>query len=393
MSANTGENDKAGASLVYVLPVEIIRAICEHLQVKDVPNFRLTSNVCAAAGVDRLVQDIYVIFTRESFEKLLNISKHPEMSKHVINIRYEPLLLETLDEDEYRDMLEYGITPLGLLDSSEKLPESQYTIQMSRAFIVYNKIWEDQNLMKKSEFISSSWPNRLGYASTSTGIIFSDGPDARYLRYLYLSVWISPSHNCYHGLRQLLQATSNLEHLTIANEPTFGYMDWDEVVPGLTLPHLGILEFSCVRGSSTSLAKFLQRHGKTLKSFQIWRCSLKGDLKDWAEVFDTIKDELTLKKVYFASMEGREPNISTDFDDGNNFNSLIHTYHGHRFESLLNDRLLHKNLLAKECSFIPSVLWYDYLAFSRTERQKAKVRFEELKSQGLEWGMNNDEDM
>ncbi|KAF7874265.1 hypothetical protein EAF04_002937 [Stromatinia cepivora] len=463
MGTNPDENDEAGASLVDVLPVEIIRAICEHLPVKDVANFRLTSNVCAAAGMDRLVQDIYVIFTRESFEKLLNISKHPEMSKHVITIRYEPLLLETLDEDEYRDMLEYGITPLSQLDSS---PKSQFLFQMSRAFILYNKIWEDQNLMKKSEF--SRWVfsqvlpkfsslksfimegcvlgqnqrlsrdlepltfldqlqsidrecheeilaffsaagkadtkleylhlgqidlNMLHRASTSTGIIFPDGPDARYIRYLYLGVWISPSYNCYRGLRQLLQATSNLEHLTIANEIAFGYMDWDEVVPGLTLPYLRILEFSCVKGSSTSLAKFLQRHSKTLKSFQIWRCILKGDLKDWAEVFDTIKDDLTLKEVYFSPMEGREPNIPTDFEDGNNFIKLTHTYHGHRFESLLKDRLLRKDLLAKECSLVPSVLWQGYLAFSRTERQKAKARFEEIESQGLTWDMNNDEDM
>ncbi|CAD6440313.1 05373eac-9915-4f27-8ec9-800c0104091a [Sclerotinia trifoliorum] len=440
MSVNADENDEARASLVDILPVEIIRAICEYLPVKDAANFRLTSNVCAAAGVDRLVQVIYLIFTRESFEKLLNISKHPEMSKHVVTIWYEPFVMETLDGNEFRSR-DYGL-------------ES-----------IYNKIREDQNLMKESKF--SQWifsqvlpkfrslkrfvmenriarPNRrlshgldpmaiipqfgffdrkcheevlaflsaagkadtklewlhidridlnmLYRASNSTGIIFPDGPDARYLRYLHLGVWNLPS---YHVLRQLLQATSNLEHLTIAkvSDFSFGYIDWDEVVPGLTLPRLGVLEFSYVEGSSTSLAKFLQRHSKSLKSFKIRQCSLKSDPKDWAEVFDTIRNDLTLQKVNFMGIRLQEPNIAAGFEHGINFIILTHIYHGHRFKSLLNDRLLHKDLLAKECSLIPSVLWYDYRDFGRTESQKAKARLEELESQGLSWDVKSEEDM
>lgn len=281
MSVYADEYDKAGASLVDVLPVEMIRAICENLLVEDVANFRLTSKVCAAAGVDRLVQVVYVTFTRESFQKLPNISKHPEISKHVITTWYEPLGLVAWDGNEFHNR-GYGLTDLRGQEN------------------IYNKSWEDQILMKESKF--SKWvfsqvlpkfsslkrfvmkgsiarqrrllshdlntmsiitqfgsidrecyeevlaffsaagkaDTKLEYphldlidldmlyrASNSTGIIFSDGPDgpdARYLRYLHLGVWDSPSRNCYHVLRQLLQATCNLKHLTITNTPGLGYI-------------------------------------------------------------------------------------------------------------------------------------------------------------------------
>lgn len=119
MSVYADEYDKAGASLVDVLPVEMIRAICENLLVEDVANFRLTSKVCAAAGVDRLVQVVYVTFTRESFQKLPNISKHPEISKHVITTWYEPLGLVAWDGNEFHNR-GYGLTDLRGQENSKK---------------------------------------------------------------------------------------------------------------------------------------------------------------------------------------------------------------------------------------------------------------------------------
>lgn len=100
MTANA--NGKFASSALEALPVELILAIFEHLPIRDIPNLRLTSNVLAAVGIDPLVRYTYGIFTRESFEKLRNISKHSEMSKRVMNIHYQPVFMRKYSYGLYR---------------------------------------------------------------------------------------------------------------------------------------------------------------------------------------------------------------------------------------------------------------------------------------------------
>ncbi|KAM0128723.1 hypothetical protein ACHAO1_008867 [Botrytis cinerea] len=90
----------------------------------------MVSNICAAAGMDRLVKDIFVIFTRESFEKSLDISKHPGMSKHVAAIHYVPLRMKAVSEGHYKH----------LLKDEELQPRSESLTDMVRDLEARNKI-------------------------------------------------------------------------------------------------------------------------------------------------------------------------------------------------------------------------------------------------------------
>ncbi|TGO19093.1 hypothetical protein BTUL_0006g01300 [Botrytis tulipae] len=426
---STNAKDGFGPSLTDILPIEMIQTICKYLPIEDILNFRLMSNVCAAAGIDRLAQNIYVIFTRESFEKLLNISKHPRMSKRVLAIHYDPLRMRAVGEDDYNH----------LLSDVKFQPGSESLTKMVRGFEARNKICEEQDLMVKSEFSSFVFSqvlpklsslnrltmvqcelkqsvhlrldvkptptfcdsmghdaryhkeasiflaaaanagtkldylqlerltlNMLFDAPTGTNTILSYWPDARYLRHLHLWNIRTPSSKAYHGLKQLLQATSNLEHLLITEgsaESKWPKIDWDEIIGGLTMPSLNSVDLWSLVGSKSSLIEFFQRHAKTLRDLTLRYCFLKEPVIEWGEVFDGIKNDLTLRTAGFSclkyfSSEGQNTFYRTvDFD---------HIYHGNTFHLLLEDRLMRKNLLAKELSLVPSEVWQKYILHLRT---------------------------
>ncbi|TEY74833.1 hypothetical protein BOTCAL_0069g00300 [Botryotinia calthae] len=453
---STNANDGFGTSLTDILPIEMIHAICKHLLYKDIINFRLVSNICAAAGMDRLVEEIYVIFTRESFEKLLNISKHPGMSKRVAAIHYDPLRMKAVSQDHYKH----------LLKDEELQPRSESLTDMVRGFEARNKICEEQDLIMKSEFSSfilsqvlpnlsslkeftmarykskqsnhlrldikptPTFCNSMGHdaryhkeasiflaAAANAGTkleylyleifnmdmlfnahvgkngILPYKPDARYLRHLHLREMRTPTSNANRGFKQLLQATSNLKYLLISrqwNGTQSTRLDWDEIIVGLTMPHLKSVDFSCLGGSKSSLTEFLQRHARTLRTLKLWFCFLREPIQEWGEVCDGIKSDLTLGEVGLSYLKSILP------EDQSNFARTVdmkHIYHGNTFHLLLEDRLMHKNLLAKESSLVPSELWQDYILYLTTEKQKAKARQAELESQGLTWDYKNDDDM
>ncbi|KAF7887465.1 hypothetical protein EAF00_009759 [Botryotinia globosa] len=459
MSTNT--NNRFRPSLTDALPVEMIQAVCEYLHQEDLVNFRLANNICAGAGMDSLVQDIYVIFTRESFEKLLNISNHPEISKRVMAIHYDPFKFIPVSEDQYGDMS----APITFPDTLEESnPSPEYLIDLARGFEAHKKICEEQALMTKSKFStrvfsqvlpkfsslkkfimadcdfeqsdrlksdSSPMPTHRGCgnyyeerreealmflaaaatagtkleyldldvvdfdmllgASISTNI-FPDGSDARYLRYLSVRGMNSTSQNFNRGLRQLLRATSNLEHLSIDKRfYAVGSleMDWDVVLVGLKLPYLKSVQLSNIGGKPSSLTEFLVRHARTLRSLKLTNCHLEGSVADWADIFDKIMNHLTLERVSFAWLAGL---VRTGFESIDRQVKLNHKYHSLIFQVLLEDRLTHKNLLAKKCSLTPSVLWRDYLSYVKAQTHKATARFAELSSQGLEWSDRDDDE-
>ncbi|TGO79542.1 hypothetical protein BELL_0029g00080 [Botrytis elliptica] len=452
---STDAKDGFGPSLTEILPIEMIQTVCKYLPIKDILNFRLMSNVCAAAGIDRLAENIYVIFTRESFEKLLNISKHPRMSKRVLAIHYDPLRMRAVGEDDYNH----------LLRDMELQPGSESLTKMARGFEARNKICEEQDFMVKSEFSSfvfsqvlpklsslksftmveykpkqsnhlrldvkptPTFCNSMGHnaryhkeasiflaaaanagtkleylylerfnlntlfgASIGTNTTLPYGPDARYLRHLYLWRMMSPTSNSNHRLKQLLQATSNLEYLAITeqfDDTELTKIDWDEIIVGLTMPRLKSVDFWSMVASKSSLTEFLQRHAKTLRILKLRFCSLKESILDWGEVFDVIKSDLTLKEVHFCWLGCLLPEDQHDFDK---VVRLEHVYHGNNFYLLLEDCLIRKNLFAKELSLSPSELWQNYILYLKTEKPKAMARLAELESQDLTWDFENDED-
>ncbi|KAM0135133.1 hypothetical protein ACHAP3_005224 [Botrytis cinerea] len=172
-------------------------------------------------------------------------------------------------------------------------------------------------------------------------------PDPRYLRHLHLRVMRTPTSNANRGFKQLLQATSNLEHLTISKQwnstqsKKLPKIDWDKII-------------------------------------------------DWGEVLDGIRSDLTFREVGLSYLRNLLPEDQSNFD---RTAEMKHIYHGNTFHLLLEDRLMHKNLLAKESSLVPSELWQDYIFYLTTQKRKAEARQAELESQGLTWDYENDDEM
>ncbi|KAM0128724.1 hypothetical protein ACHAO1_008868 [Botrytis cinerea] len=221
-------------------------------------------------------------------------------------------------------------------------------------------------------------------------------PDPRYLRHLHLRVMRTPTSNANRGFKQLLQATSNLEHLTISKQwnstqsKKLPKIDWDKIIVGLTMPHLKSVDFSSLGGSKSSLTEFLQRHVRTLRSLELRFFILKEPIKDWGEVLDGIRSDLTFREVGLSYLRSLLPEDQSNFD---RTAEMKHIYHGNTFHLLLEDRLMHKNLLAKESSLVPSELWQNYILYLTTQKRKAEARQAKLESQGLTWDYENDDEM
>ncbi|KAG4031852.1 hypothetical protein MFRU_008g02070 [Monilinia fructicola] len=136
MSVKLNDNDRP--SLVDTLPPELIREVCGYLHRGDIQRFRLTCKTCAAAGIQVLVCVLVLVYTKESFGKLLNISKHPELSKYVRLIIYDPRTVCGRDT----------------------MPE------MSRCFTAFKKMFNEQRSMKEEKFSASIFsqvlPNLTG---------------------------------------------------------------------------------------------------------------------------------------------------------------------------------------------------------------------------------------
>ena len=75
---------------IYTLPEELIRHIFDYLPIQDLGSFRLTSTKLARIGSEFLsLSEVHLIYTRDSFARLRQISLHPFLSRSVRSIYYE----------------------------------------------------------------------------------------------------------------------------------------------------------------------------------------------------------------------------------------------------------------------------------------------------------------
>ena len=72
------------------VPTEIVIAICNQLSPIDIANVRLVSRFLCNVSTPFLLQQIHLIFTESSFQRLTDISKHPIVSREVTSLFYEP---------------------------------------------------------------------------------------------------------------------------------------------------------------------------------------------------------------------------------------------------------------------------------------------------------------
>ena len=79
------------------LPSEMLMAVCELLDVRDIASLRLVSKYLCQVATIYLMSAIHVVFKPESFKRLVTISKHPVLSQPITSILHEPDMLRAMD--------------------------------------------------------------------------------------------------------------------------------------------------------------------------------------------------------------------------------------------------------------------------------------------------------
>ncbi len=96
------------------LPFELQHLIFALVDLSDVPNLRLACKTFANVGLDYLLPEVEITFSRKSFDRLAEIVKHPILSHRVKSLFYHiDVLREHYNWDEWMraigDKLLYGI--------------------------------------------------------------------------------------------------------------------------------------------------------------------------------------------------------------------------------------------------------------------------------------------
>lgn len=82
-------------------------------------NIRLTSKYLCDVATPFLLHEVHLVFKPESFQRLLDISRHPVISRYITTLLYEP---DTLDTFETKAQWERQIIERSYLDLLQKLP-------------------------------------------------------------------------------------------------------------------------------------------------------------------------------------------------------------------------------------------------------------------------------
>ena len=82
------------------LPHELARYTFAKLERVDLKNIRLTCKTFGDIGAETLLPVIHVVFTKQSFERLRDVSLHRIFSLHVNEIVYEADRLDHYDNQE-----------------------------------------------------------------------------------------------------------------------------------------------------------------------------------------------------------------------------------------------------------------------------------------------------
>lgn len=84
------------------LPPEIATLICHSSDEGDVPSLRSASKFWNSVATPFMPTDIILVFKPESFQRLVDISRHPVIGKKITSLYYEPnTLCEYVTQDDW----------------------------------------------------------------------------------------------------------------------------------------------------------------------------------------------------------------------------------------------------------------------------------------------------
>ena len=153
---------------LHKLPSELIHLIHKYLGPTDVAKLRLVSQKVAQIGLEYLVPSINLQLTTTSYNRLTDISRHPVISKHVCEIRYESDFLEHISWEEFKRFRETGRESATSIhdgrsrgpstSAQSKLEERHEQPEMEKiqaAYRLYQDFLKHQSELKRIAFLSS----------------------------------------------------------------------------------------------------------------------------------------------------------------------------------------------------------------------------------------------
>ena len=232
------------------LSVELIRIVCSFLDVYDVGNLRRASKFYANVGRPFMYRFLYLLFTPDSFERLLATSSNPEMAPHVTYLCYEA---DTLPAYEEMDDWEHNLSDPGVFsnlelmdpassDSSSECADRAYERELSpltelkspryHKFLNYRK---QQDAMREDDYYAGKIVDAMSRLPNLETIIFSlehwAGLPSQAIKNAYSDSLVVPyGHNSWkdpRGVPQMLSLLQGSAHNQIKLKVLHGgVMDW-----------------------------------------------------------------------------------------------------------------------------------------------------------------------
>jgi hypothetical protein len=142
-------------------PHEIIRDVLGNLELADLKNARLACKTLGVIGAETLLPAIHVVFTKQSIERLRDVSLHPVISLHVNEIIYEADRVDHYDqqEDWERDVVdsEYlaNLSPESVAGLQLMLPDNPKKVYHEYSRKKLDSGWKRYQALHKEQLVST----------------------------------------------------------------------------------------------------------------------------------------------------------------------------------------------------------------------------------------------
>ncbi|KAL8788936.1 MAG: hypothetical protein Q9195_007051 [Heterodermia aff. obscurata] len=338
----------AFVSPIQRLPPEVLHMIFQYL-LQHIPELRLLCKSFADIGLHYLLTSYHLIFKKSSFERLLEISQHPVLSKCVKSIVYEA---DTLTEYDTRKEWQRHITNYDYPDFIELSTLSDRNTGTARAqrasHRAHVKCMQEGIIQIRSLLLGALESGRkieelhCGYidwklfkaeAETFARLQMA----VQNLRVLGLFISTKSSHDDSHDeskyheataecasyleegrLRDFASAAPNLTSLLLefdSNNPQSPARLID-VVGANTWPSLRMVYFSHLSFTEDALLEFYRRHSTTIKIIGFDNIKLLQGT--WQGLFPRIRETLELEDVRITG-ELWESAVQYDFGISSRF--------------------------------------------------------------------------
>lgn len=132
------------------LPPEILCLICEQLEHRDLPAFRLVNKTFADIGIRYLCEEVITFLHDHDFERLLGIADHDLLRKNVREVFYRAHLLD-LELKPYKEWQRHAENVIRVRDITKmsRGPRPRTKAEWRAAYMTYQETHKEQSLIRE----------------------------------------------------------------------------------------------------------------------------------------------------------------------------------------------------------------------------------------------------